>query len=59
MANCNICFENNFNRLVMNITQINLHHWQNAHIRCLIKVNLKKKFVVRSSAHMKYTYFFL
>ena len=32
MANYNIYFKNNFNRLEMNITQTNFLHWQNVHV---------------------------
>ena len=43
------------NHLVINITQTNFLYWQNVHIWRLIKVKLWEKFVVRSSAHIKYT----
>ena len=42
MANYNIYFKNNFNRLVMSIAQINFLYWQNVHIWHLIKVNYKR-----------------
>ena len=42
MANYNINFENNFNRLVMKITPINFLYRQNVQIRRLIKVDYKR-----------------
>ena len=42
MANYNNYFKNNFNRLVMNITEINFLYWQNVHTWPLIKVNDKR-----------------
>ena len=38
----NIYFKNNFNLLVMNVTQLNFLNWQNVHIWHFIKVNYKK-----------------
>ena len=37
----NIYFKNNFNLLVMNVTQLNYFYWQNVHIWHFIKVNHK------------------
>ena len=37
-----IYFKNNFNLLVMNITQLNFLNWQNVHIWHFIKVNHKR-----------------
>ena len=39
MANYNIYFKNNYNRLVMKVTPVNFLNWQNVHIWRLIKVN--------------------
>ena len=40
MANCNIYVKNNFNRLVMNITQINFLYRQNVHVLRLIPAGI-------------------
>ena len=54
MANQNIYFKKDFNRLVMNITQTIFSTTKCAYIR-LIKVSYKRKFVVLSSANIKNT----
>ena len=38
----NIYFKNNFNLLVMNVTQLHFLNWQNVHIWHLLKVNHKR-----------------
>ena len=42
MANYNIYFQNKFNLLVMNITQINFLCWQNVHTWNLVNANHKR-----------------
>ena len=57
MANYKIYFKSNFNRLIMNVTQINFLYWQNVHLWYYESRSLRReeKSVVCSSAHINYS----